>query len=395
MARRRLRGGFGVMVVSAVLGAAIPTVRAQDEAGAGPLRVYIGTYTRGTGSKGIYLADLDPASGSLKNLRPAGEAENPSFLAIHPNGKLLYAVSEVESFRESKGGAVVAFAINPDGTLTRKNAQPSGGAGPCHLIVDPAGKNVLVANYSGGSVAVLPLGADGSLKPPSQVVQHQGKGTDPRRQEGPHAHSINLDPSGKFALVADLGLDRVFVHRFDPEAGTLTPAETPFATVAPGSGPRHLVFAPDGKHVFVINEMASTVAPFAFDAATGRLTPAGEPVSTLPEVTVVGNSTAEVRIHPSGRFLYGSNRGHDSLAQFAVDAAGGRLKPLGHTPTRGRTPRNFNIEPSGRVLLVANGGTDRVIPFRISPETGGLTPVGDGLPVPSPVCIRFLPAAGR
>ena len=392
---RRLRGGIGLMVASALLGIGPGSAgRAQEPRGGGMLRVYIGTYTRGTSSQGIYVADLDPATGALRNLRLAGEAVNPSFLAIHPDGKSLYAVSEVESFRESKGGAVVAFAINADGTLTRKNAQPSGGAAPCHLVVDGAGKNVLVANYSGGNVAVLPLEADGSLKPSSQVVQHEGKGTDPRRQEGPHAHSINLDPAGTFALVADLGLDQVRVYRFDAQAGTLTPADPPFAPLAPGSGPRHLVFAPDGKHVFVINEMASTVTPFAYDAATGRLTP-GETASTLPAGDATANTTAEVRIHPSGRFLYGSNRGHDSLAHFMVDPATGALTLLSNAPTRGRTPRNFNIEPSGRVLVVANQGTDRVIPFRVSEETGLLTPVGDGLPVPAPVCIRFHPAGAR
>jgi 6-phosphogluconolactonase len=391
---RRYGVGFGLVVLS-ILGAlgAGTASRAQGPPG-GTVRVYVGTYTRGTSSQGIYVADLDPATGALGNLRLAGEAVNPSFLAIHPDGKLLYAVSEVESFRETKGGAVVAFAINADGTLTRKNAQPSGGAGPCHLIVDGEGKNVLVANYSGGSVAVLPLEADGSLEPPSQVVQHEGKGTDPRRQEGPHAHSINLDASGTFALVADLGLDRVFAYRFDPRAGTLTPAATPFAALPPGSGPRHLAFAPGGKHVFVINEMAATVASFAYDPATGGLTPVAT-VATVPAGEGAGNSTAEVRIHPSGRFLWGSNRGHDTLAGFAVDERSGRLSPTGHTPTRGRTPRNFNIEPSGRVLLAANQGTDRVLPFRINAETGALTPVGDGLPIPAPVCIRFLAPPGR
>lgn len=380
-----------LMVATIVSSGSESATRAQEPARGDTLRAYIGTYTRGTGSQGIYLADLNVNTGALTNLRLAAEAANPSFLAIHPNGKWLYAVSEVESFRENKGGAVLAFDINADGTLTAKNAQPSGGASPCHLIVDKAGKNVLVANYSSGTAAVLPLEADGRLKAASQVVQHEGKSVDPRRQEGPHAHSINLDPSGRFALVADLGLDRVFVYRFDADAGTMSPADPPFASVKPGSGPRHLVFHPNGRRVFVINEMASTITTFAYNPDTGALTPAKtEDVSTLPAVSAADNTTAEIRVHPSGRFVYGSNRGHDTLAQFAVDANSGALAPLGHTAIRGRTPRNFEIEPSGRVLVVANQGTDRVLSFRIAPETGMLTPIGNGIPVSAPVCIRFV-----
>jgi 6-phosphogluconolactonase len=383
---------WSVLMMAAIVASGVGTTTQGQESNRGEtLRAYIGTYTRGSDSQGIYFADLNVETGALSVPRLAAEVTNPSFLAIHPNGKWLYAVSEVEAFRESKGGAVVAFDINADGTLTQKNAQPSGGGSPCHLIVDRAGKNVLVANYSGGNVAVLPLEADGRLKAASQVVQHEGKGIDPRRQEGPHAHSINLDPAGRFALVADLGLDRVFVYQFDADAGRLTPASQPFAEVQPGAGPRHLAFHPSGRLVFVINEMGSTINTFAYDPETGALTPgAAEAVSTLPAVNAADNTTAEIRVHPSGRFVYGSNRGHDTLAQFAVDSEKNTLSPLGHTAIRGRTPRNFEIEPSGRLLIIANQGTDRVIPFRIAPETGMLTPVGNGIPVPAPVCIRFL-----
>lgn len=386
------RSGLGLLGFAMVLSTCSGTFSQAQEASPETRRVYFGTYTRGTSSQGIYVADLNTKTGALGNLRVAGEAVNPSFLAIHPNGKWLYAVSEVESFQESRWGAVVAFDINPDGTLRRKNAQPSGGAAPCYLVVDRGGKNVLVANYSGGSAAVLPLEADGNLKPPSQVVQHVGKGVDPGRQQAPHVHSINLDASGRFALVADLGLDRVFAYRFDPDAGTLTPADPPFGAVNPGSGPRHLVFHPDGRHVFVINEMAATITPFVYNPDTGALAP-GETVSTVPAENPPGNTTAEIRIHPSGRFLYGSNRGLDSLALFDVDVRGGTLRARGHEPTRGRTPRHFEIDPSGSILLAANQGTDRVIPFRIDPETGALTPIGNGLAVPAPVCVRFAPSA--
>ncbi len=386
-----IRGSLGLLGVAIVLTAVSETPTRAQEPSQETRRVYFGTYTRGTTSQGIYLADLNTKTGVIGNLRVAGEAVNPSFLAIHSNGKWLYAVSEVESFRESKGGAVVAFDIRADGTLERKNAQPSGGAAPCYLVVDRAGKNVLVANYTGGSAAVLPLESDGRLKPPSQVVQHAGKSVNPGRQEAPHVHSINLDPSGRFALVADLGLDQVFVYRLDSDAGTLTPADPPSGLVKPGSGPRHLVFHPDGRHVFVINEMGSTITPFAYDPDTGALAP-GEDVSTMPAGDTTDNTTAEVRIHPSGRFLYGSNRGLDSLAVFAVDAGTGALRSIGHEPTRGRTPRHFEMEPSGNVLIVANQGTDRVIPFRVEPETGRLAPIGNGLSIPAPVCVRFLPS---
>jgi 6-phosphogluconolactonase len=256
------------------------------------------------------------------------------------------------------------------------------------LVVDPAGKNVLVANYGGGSVAVLPIEADGRLQPASSFVQHEGKSVNPRRQEAPHAHSINLDPAAKFAAVADLGLDKVLVYRFDPNEGRLVPNDPPHASVAAGAGPRHFAFHPNGRFAYVINEMHSTVTAFDYDAKQGTLVQS-QTVNTLA-APHQGNSTAEVQVHPSGKFLYGSNRGHNSLAIFAIDQQTGRLTPVGHESTGGRTPRNFGIAPGGGYILAANQGSDSVVVFRVDQNSGRLTPTGESLEVPTPVCVKFL-----
>lgn len=350
--------------------------------------VFFGTYTGGN-SKGIYRARIDLSSGALSDLQLAAEVENPSFLALHPNGKFLYAAGEVSKFKGEAGGAVSAFALDrKTGKLTLLNQQSSRGAGPCHLVVDRAGKNVLVANYGGGSVAVLPIDEDGRLREASSFVQHKGSSINRQRQEAPHAHSINLDAAGAFAVVADLGLDKLLVYRFDAEQGHLTPNDPPYNAVAPGAGPRHFAFHPNGRLAYAINELHSTLTALAYDAKRGTLKEI-ETVSTLPE-PVKGNSTAEVQVHPSGKFVYGSNRGHDSLAIFAVDQETGRLTSRGHQSTGGKTPRNFGIDPTGAFLLAANQSSDTVVVFRIDPETGKLTPTGQSLEVPKPVCVKFL-----
>lgn len=358
------------------------------EAAGKTVTVYVGTYTAGTESKGIYRFTLDLDTGQLT---PAGEpaaAANPSFLAFHPSGRFLYAVSEVRDF-EPNAGAVSAFAIDPKtGALTLLNQQSSKGPGPCHLSLDKDGKNVLVANYGGGSVAVLPVQADGRLKTSSTLLQHLGSSVNPRRQAAPHAHSINLDPVNRYALVADLGLDKVFVYRFEAGAGTLLPHDPQSFQTAPGAGPRHLAFRPGGANAYVINEMTSTVTALRWDAANGELTEI-QTLSTLPEGFSGDNSTAEVVVSPDGKFLYGSNRGHDSIAIFAIDQASGRLTPVGHQPTLGKTPRNFAIDPSGAYLLAANQGSDTLAVFRIDRATGRLTPVGAPVSVPRPVCVRM------
>jgi 6-phosphogluconolactonase len=259
------------------------------------------------------------------------------------------------------------------------------------VIVDRQGRNVLVANYGGGSVAVLPIGADGRLQAPSSVVQHTGSSVDPNRQKEPHAHSINVDADNRFAYAADLGLDKILIYRFDVAKGTLTPNDPPFAQVEPGSGPRHFAFHPQGRFAYVINEMRCTVTAFAHDAARGGLS-AIQTISTLPQGQSVqkGFSTAEVQVHPSGRFLYGSNRGHDTIAVFAIDEKTGRLTPVHHEPTQGSTPRNFGIDPAGRFLLAANQRSDTVVVFRIDAATGRLAPAGHRIEVGAPVCVKFV-----
>jgi 6-phosphogluconolactonase len=275
--------------------------------------------------------------------------------------------------------------------LKQLNQESSAGAGPCHLVVDATGKNLLVANYSSGSVAVLPIAQNGEIKPASSVIQHKGKGTDPGRQEGPHAHSINLDSANRFAFAADLGLDKVFIYAFDPAAGTIAPNASPFGKVAPGSGPRHFAFHPGGKHAYVINEMANTVTAFAYDPGAGSLTEI-QTISTLPADFKGTSYTAEVQVHPSGKFLYGSNRGHDSIAVFAIDQKTGALKFLEAEPTQGKNPRNFALDPTGAFLLAENQDSDSIVVFRIDPTTGKLSPTGTKITLPMPVCIKMIPA---
>ena len=359
----------------------------------GPLWVYIGTYTGPkSASKGVYVSKLDLATGALSPPELAAETTSPSFLALHPNRQFLYAVGEVGEFAGKKTGSVSAFAIDADtGKLKPLNSQSSGGTGPCHLTVDETGKAVVVANYGGGSVAALPVGEDGTLKEPTAVIQHQGSSVNPKRQEGPHAHCIKPDPGNRFVLATDLGLDKVLVYRFDPAKGTLTPHDPPAATLAPGAGPRHFAFHPNGQYVYVINELASTVTAFAYDADRGALSEL-QTVSTLPEGFKGNTSTAEVQVHPSGKFLYGSNRGHDSIASFRIDEQTGKLTPIGHTPTGGKTPRNFGIDPTGAYLIAANQNTGNLVVFRIDPQGGELKPTGAAIEVGSPVCVKFLPA---
>jgi 6-phosphogluconolactonase len=352
--------------------------------------VYIGTYTgTGTTSRGIYAFRLELAKGTLTPVGLVGETESPSFLAIHPNRRFLYAVNE--SFAEEKSGGASAFAMDlQSGKLTFLNKQATGGSGACHLVVDRSGKNLLVANYGGGSVAVLPIQKDGRLRESSAFIQHQGSSVEPRRQKGPHAHSINLDSANRFAAVADLGLDKVLVYRFDPTKGSLTPNDPPSTSVKPGGGPRHFAFHPKGRHAYVINEMQSTVTAFAYDARKGTLKEL-QSLSTVPEKFEGKNSTAEVQVHPSGRFLYGSNRGHNSIAVFAINPETGQLRFIEHQPTQGKTPRNFGIDPTGSYLLAANQESDNIVVFRIDPESGKLTPTGQVVEAPKPVCVKFVP----
>lgn len=388
MMHKLIRQTLCTAMATLALFAALPAKADQPES----VWVYVGTYTSGE-SRGIYVCRLDLATGRLSGPELAAEVASPSFLAIHPSGRYLYAVGETGGGNAS--GGVHSFAIESHGAQLRYlNTQPSGGAGPCHLVVDAMGRNVLVANYGGGSVAVLPIEQDGRLAEPSCIVQHEGSSVNPQRQEAPHAHSINLDPSNRFAFAADLGLDQVLVYRFDAEAGMLTPNEPPYAKVAPGSGPRHFAFHPSGNWAYVINELANTVTAFGYDAQHGVLKEV-QTISTLPAEFKGPSYTAEVVVHPSGKFLYGSNRGHDSLAIYTIDGHSGKLKFVGHEPTGGKTPRNFAAEPTGKYILAANQSTDSVFVFEVDMHSGELKRVGEGLKVPTPVCLRFLPASNN
>ena len=351
-----------------------------------PLLVYVGSYT-GPKSKGIYVMRMDPKTGALSEPQLAGEVPSPSFLAIHPTEKFLYAVSELDG---KDGGIVSAFSIAKEsGQLTLLNQQTAGGSGTCFVGLNPAGTTALIANYGSGSVEALPIEENGQLSKPTAFIQDVGKSVDSKRQENPHAHSFNVDAAGRFAFAADLGLDKLFVYKLDGAKGTLTPNDPPFVQITPGSGPRHFTFHPNGKFAYLINEMALTVTAFTYDADKGALTEI-QTIRTLPGNTEKGNSTAEVQVHPSGKFLYGSNRGDNSISIFTIDEQTGKLTAAGIEKTRGKTPRNFRIDPSGKFLLAAHQDSDSVVVFQIDPATGGLKATGSSVKIGSPVCVKFV-----
>lgn len=378
-------------VASVILGAGI-AMTSQLLAGTGlgaELRVYVGTYTRGP-SEGIYVFRMNLTDGSLRLLGTAGGVVNPSFLALHPKGTFLYAVDEVGDYQNTGRGAVTAFAVDPrTGGLRRLNHQPSMGKGPCHLVVDGSGQSVLVANYGSGGVAALPIASDGRLGPATAFIQHEGSSVNPRRQKGPHAHCICLDAANRFAFSADLGLDKILIYRFQPGAGTLVPNEPNSVSVKPGAGPRHFAFHPSGKFAYVINELDSTVTAFTYDAQRGALNEI-QTLSTLPDGFRGDNSGAEIVVHPSGKFVYGSNRGHDSIVVFAVDPDSGQLTCVQHQSTGGKTPRNFNVDPTGTYLLAANQSSDTIVGFRIDATNGRLRATGYRVSVPAPVCVEMV-----
>lgn len=354
--------------------------------------LFVGTYTKGE-SKGIYAYRYDASSGHLTSLGLAAETANPSFLAVDPSHRFLYAVNELQDYKGSKSGAVTAFAIDrKTGKLSRLNEVASRGEDPCYISLDKTGKYVLVANYTSGNIAVFPVQKDGSLGDASAFVQHQGTGPNHERQEGPHAHWIETSADNHYAIVADLGLDKLLIYRFDATKGSLTPNNPPAADLPPGSGPRHVAFSPDNKFAYSVNELKSTVTAFAFDAGDGSLKPF-QTVSTLPKDFSGENDTAEIHVHPDGKFLYASNRGHDSIAVFAIEPKTGRLTLVHNFSTQGKTPRNFELDPSGLHLLAANEDTGNIVVFRLNASTGReLTATDDNVKVPAPVSLRFVPA---
>lgn len=347
--------------------------------------VYFGTYTdQGSRSRGIYHSTLDTETGELSTPVLAAKMVNPAFLEIGPDGRFLYAVSE-----SGRTGSVAAYAIDAEtGGLTLLNRQSSKGSGPCHVNVDHAGHNVFVANYGSGSAAVLPIEPDGKLAAATGFVQHTGASVNRDRQKGPHAHSTNISPDDRFTFVADLGIDKIMIYRLDAEAGTIVPNEPPFVKSKPGDGPRHFTFAPSGKFAYVINEMGCTMTAFSYDAASGTLTEI-QTVPTLPSDFKGSSTCAEIRVHPSGKFLYGSNRGHDSIVVYRIDPEKGTLTFVEHETAGIKTPRNFNIDPTGAFCLVASLDADNVGVFRIDRTTGALTPTERKVTVGQPCCIRF------
>ena len=348
------------------------------------MRVYFGTYT-GDRDEGVYYGELDMQTGRLTVLGGVGGVTNPSFVTPSRDGRFLYNVAEGA---QADSGAA-AFAIDPDtGALTLLNKQLSGGAGACHVGLDPAGTTAIVSNYTGGSVATFPIQEDGSLGPRASFIQHADTsgGPEPKR---PHAHCAKVDARGRFVLNTDLGLDQVFIYTLDPATSRLTPHDQPGLTLQEGAGPRHLAFHPDAPYVYLINELDSTMSVMRWDASAGSLSLL-QTLSTLPVGYDGKNSTAEVVVHPNGRFLYGSNRGHDSLVIYAIDPDTGLLTLVGFEPTTGKEPRNFNIDPTGRFLIVCHHRSDTVQVFRIDPDRGTLTAMGEPVAVPMPVCVAFV-----
>jgi 6-phosphogluconolactonase len=369
------------------------TVTAAKDSPKGRYLLFVGTYT-GKESKGIYAYQVDAASNKL-TLTPIGlaaETINPSFLAINPTRRYLYAVNEVPKYKDADSGAVTAFAIDrKTGKLSPLNQVPSLGADPCYISFDKTGKYALVANYTGGSVSVFPVRANGRLGKSAAFVQHAGSSVNKARQEGPHAHWIETTPDNRFAISVDLGLDELLVDRFDAKTGSLSANDPPYARLDPGAGPRHLAFHPNDRFAFVVNELQSSITTFSYESQRGALQKLTT-VSTLPKTFTGTNDTAEILVHPNGKFLFASNRGHDSIVVFSINGVTGALTLVDDFPTQGKTPRNFEIDPSGSFLLVANQDTNNIVTFRINPDSGRLIPTDQTLHVPSPVCLKFMAA---
>jgi 6-phosphogluconolactonase len=350
-------------------------------AAAADLTVYFGTHTAGPG-KGFSASHFDTVTGALSKPEFLLETPAPAYYIIAPGGRRLYSCNST--------GFVSAYSIDPaNAQLKLINQKPSGGGDPSYISLDRTGRYVFVANYEGGNIAVWALEADGSLGERTAFVQHTGSSVNPQRQTHAYAHSIRVDPTNRFVLVADLGLDKLFVYKFNVKDGSLAPNDPPFAKSAPGSGARHVEFHPNGRWVYLITEMADTIMLFDWDSKRGALTEV-QTVSTLPKDFQGVSTCAEVRVHPSGKFVYASNRGRDSIAVFSVDSKTGKLTFIEDVPSGGKMPRNFDMDPTAHWMLVANYESNNVMVFRIDQQTGKLTPTGQPVTAPSPYCPRFL-----
>lgn len=357
------------------------------------LLMYVGTYNQsknGTESHpGIYIYRFDTASGKLTSIGEVSDVANPSFLCLNPSGQNLYAPNEVSETNGEKGGGVTSFAIDREsGALTKLSSHCTGGGHPCHVNIDQTGKWLCASNYSGGNFAVFPILGDGSVGPRSAFVQHEGSSIHPH-QKAPHVHSSIMSPDNKYLMVADLGIDRVGVYELDHQSGTVTSKPELWAATKPGAGPRHMVFHQDKRFFYVVNELNSTVTAFSWEASSGKFKEI-HTVPMLPPDYEKGGAAADIHIDPQGKFLYASNRGHDSLAIYSINCDTGELTPAGHSPTLGREPRNFGLDPSGEFVIAANHRSDTIFVFKRDSETGQMEPTGEKVDVPSPVCVRFL-----
>ncbi|MCC3153982.1 lactonase family protein [Hymenobacter sp. BT770] len=351
--------------------------------------VYVGTNVASEQESTIFLYRLSPATGALTRVSAQRGGASPTYMTMDAGRRFLYAVSETQMFKGAKGGGVSAFAVDRrTGDLTMLNQQPSNGASPCYISLDHSGKAAMVANYVSGTVSLLPLAADGKLAPATATDQHEGSGPH-KNQNGPHAHCIIPDPANTFAFAVDLGTDKVYGYRLNPAQGQLTLMPEPAFVARPGAGPRHLTFHPNGKQAYLINELNSTVTALAYDATAGKFREL-QTLSALPAGFVGDNSCADIHVSPNGQFLYASNRGHNSIAVFAIDASSGTLTPVQDVDTQGKTPRNFALDPSGRLLLVANQNSNNVVTYRIDQQTGLLTPTGQTAEVPSPMFLQVV-----
>jgi len=366
---------------------------------ASEILIYVGTYTEairfGTGElfqgqgEGIHIFSVDLTSGALEPVNVVKGVKNPSYLSFDPSGRFLYAVNELKSYEGGDGGTVSAFSVSADGRdLGFLNLRPTRGTDTCHVATDNDGRFAMVANFMSGSVSVYPIGTDGKLGKASDFVQHTGSSVNPARQAGPHAHSSVFDPANRFVFVPDLGADRVVAYRFDSAAGKIAETKGAGAVLEPGSGPRHIAFSPDGRFAHIVNELDSTVTVFAYNGETGGLSKL-QTVTTLPDGFAGENSCADLNVHPTGKFLYASNRGHDSVVAYKRDAQSGRLTLIGHESSGGKTPRNFAIDPTGALMLVANQASDNIVAYLIDRDTGVLKPTGHVTAVGTPVCVKF------
>jgi 6-phosphogluconolactonase len=370
-----------VILISSVALAASAALDAAPPPADGQYVAYVGPYTRPNKSKGIYAYKFDAKAGKFTSIGLAAETSNPSWVAVSPNGKFVYAANE------NNQGTVSAFAVQPDATLKALNSVSSTGSGPCHVTLDHKGKFLFVANYNDGAVASYAVKEDGSLSAPVSNFKHTGSSANASRQRGPHAHEAMVSPDDKFLFVPDLGIDKIMIYKIDAKTGALTPNEPAFTPIDAGSGPRHMAFAPNGKFVYLVTEMNSSITGFSYDAKTGAMTKL-ETLPGTPADFTGQKSGAEVAIHPSGKFLYLSNRNHNSVAVFTVDAKG-KLTAAGNVPSGGKTPRHIVIDPTGAFLIASHQDSDNITVFKIDPKTGALAPTGEKIDLGSPVCVAF------